>query len=99
MFYLITREFCNVCLTLHKVENRVQKPLALKHELCRPMTVKRDMSIWIGEKDFAGCPSNATVFSFPTFLPREFFSFKEVLGADWMTTRWRGPVLRLEAGG
>lgn len=59
---------CLPFITL-KVENRVQKPLALKHELCRPMTVKREMSIWIGEKDFAGCPSNATVFSFPTFAP------------------------------
>lgn len=66
---------CLPFITL-KVENRDQKPLALKHELCRPMTVKRDMSIWIGEKDFVGCPSTATVFGFPTF-------FKEVLG-DWL---------------
>ncbi len=73
---------CLPFITL-KVENRDQKPLALKHELCRPMTVKRDMSIWIGEKDFAGCPSNATVFSFPTFLPSSFFLFKEVLGG-WL---------------
>lgn len=66
-----------------KVENRDQKPLALKHELCRPMTVKRDMSFWIGEKDFAGCPSNATVFSFPTFSPWEFF--KEGVGVGGVT--------------
>lgn len=50
---------CLPFITL-KVENRDQKPVALKHELCRPMTVKRDMSIWIGERDFAGRP----VFSF-----------------------------------
>ncbi len=68
----------------HYTESWKQRPKATCFKaLCRPMTVKRDMRIWIGEKDFAGCPSNTTVFSFPTFLPRSFFLFKEVLGG-WL---------------